>query len=110
MRTLAHKGWTVAILLSALVTTVNAEPPETVHVDETLAEIHRSQGGAHQIVDLTHSFNRDTIYWPTETGFNLARGPAGITERSYYCTANRFAAAEHGGSLIDSPVHFQRDR
>lgn len=59
-----------------------------------------------RIVDLTHPFNEQTIYWPTENGFRLEKGPAGITERGYFYSANRFAAAEHGGTHIDSPIHF----
>jgi kynurenine formamidase len=59
------------------------------------------------IVDLTHSFDQKTIYWPTEQqGFQLIRGDAGITEKGYYYAANRFRAAEHGGTHIDAPIHF----
>ena len=29
-----------------------------------------------------------------------------MTERGYYYAANRFAAAEHGGTHIDAPIHF----
>jgi kynurenine formamidase len=57
-------------------------------------------------IDLTHSFDETTIYWPTEEGFKLLRGPAGVTERGYYYAANRFMGAEHGGTHIDAPVHF----
>src|SRR5262245_38515536 len=59
-----------------------------------------------RFVDLTHPFNEQTIYWPTENGFRLERGPAGVTERGYFYSANRFAAAEHGGTHVDSPIHF----
>jgi kynurenine formamidase len=58
------------------------------------------------IIDLTHRFDESTIYWPTEEGFKLLRGPAGITERGYYYAANRFMCAEHGGTHIDAPIHF----
>jgi kynurenine formamidase len=61
------------------------------------------------IVDLTHAFNDRTIYWPTEPGFVLEKGPAGITERGYFYAANRFAAPEHGGTHIDAPIHFFQD-
>lgn len=59
-----------------------------------------------QIVDLTHAFDKDTIYWPTESGFELDKGPAGFTERGYFYAANRFATPEHGGTHIDAPYHF----
>jgi kynurenine formamidase len=63
-----------------------------------------------RIIDLTHPFDRNTIYWPTETGFDLIRGAAGVTEMGYYYSANRFASAEHGGTHIDAPQHFFQGR
>jgi kynurenine formamidase len=62
--------------------------------------------GRNGIIDLTHSFDETTIYWPTEDGFKLLRGPAGVTENGYYYTANQFMCAEHGGTHIDAPIHF----
>ena len=61
---------------------------------------------ASRLIDLTHPFNEQTIYWPTEAGFKLERGKAGITDKGYYYVANRFECAEHGGTHIDSPRHF----
>jgi len=60
-------------------------------------------------IDLTHTFDDKTIYWPTEEGFKLLRGPAGVTEGGYYYVANRFMCAEHGGTHIDAPIHFWKD-
>jgi kynurenine formamidase len=57
-------------------------------------------------IDLTHSFDAETIYWPTEQGFRFERGTAGPTPRGYYYAANRFATAEHGGTHLDAPRHF----
>jgi kynurenine formamidase len=57
-------------------------------------------------VDLTHPFDDRTIFWPTERGFVLERGPAGVTPKGYYYAANRFATAEHGGTHLDAPRHF----
>jgi kynurenine formamidase len=59
-----------------------------------------------RLLDLTHSFDTSTIYWPTEDGFKLLRGPAGITDGGYYYAANRFMCAEHGGTHLDAPIHF----
>jgi kynurenine formamidase len=58
------------------------------------------------LVDLTHSFDSETIYWPTEEGFVLERGFAGRTLQGYWYEANRFRSAEHGGTHLDAPVHF----
>jgi len=59
-----------------------------------------------RLLDLTHSFDKSTIYWPTEDGFKLIRESAGVTDGGYYYAANRFMCAEHGGTHIDAPIHF----
>lgn len=60
----------------------------------------------HRIVDLSHDFDDTTIFWPTDAGFALERGPAGRTEAGYWYAANRFETPEHGGTHIDAPSHF----
>ena len=62
------------------------------------------------IIDLTHPFDESTIYWPTETGFALERVSYGMTPAGYFHAANRFAAAEHGGTHLDAPIHFYEGR
>ena len=61
------------------------------------------------LIDLSHTFNQQTIYWPTENGFRLIPEKAGITDNGYYYSSNRFMAAEHGGTHLDAPVHFNED-
>ncbi|MDC0251631.1 cyclase family protein, partial [bacterium] len=53
--------------------------------------------------------DKQTIYWPTENGFRLIPEKAGITEKGYYYSSNRFMAAEHGGTHLDAPVHFNEN-
>ena len=57
-------------------------------------------------VDLTYAFDSTTIYWPTAKPFRLEVVSAQRTPAGYYYAANNFAAAEHGGTHLDSPVHF----
>ena len=57
-------------------------------------------------VDLTHPFDAQTIYWPTEKGFLFEAGSNGPTAKGYYYAANRFTTAEHGGTHLDAPRHF----
>lgn len=59
-----------------------------------------------RLVDLTHPFDADTIYWPTEEGFVLESEHAGMTDKGYYYASNEFRAAEHGGTHVDAPLHF----
>jgi len=57
-------------------------------------------------VDLTYPFDSTTIYWPTAKPFRLEVVSAQRTAAGYYYAANNFAAAEHGGTHLDAPVHF----
>ena len=72
----------------------------------------QQQGALHEkeIIDLTHSFDTETIYWPTEPDFELERVALGMTERGYFYAANRIRTSEHGGTHIDAPIHFYKDR
>lgn len=63
-----------------------------------------------RVVDLTHPFDQKTIYWPTEPGFLLEKVAGGQTPKGYFYAANRFAAAEHGGTHLDAPIHFFEGR
>lgn len=59
-----------------------------------------------RLVDLTHAFDADTIYWPSEPGFELERGVEGVTPQGWWYAAHRFRTAEHGGTHVDAPIHF----
>jgi len=63
-----------------------------------------------QFIDLTYAFDEDTIYWPTAEPFELEVVFKGENERGYHYEANNFSAAEHGGTHMDAPAHFYRDR
>jgi kynurenine formamidase len=72
-------------------------PPETPSVPEN-------------VVDLTYGFGPETIYWPTDTqGFQLEVLAAGVTDQGYYYAANRYSSAEHGGTHLDAPIHFNAE-
>ena len=64
----------------------------------------------YRIVDLTHPFNAQTIYWPTDppTSFRLEQLARGRTAGGYYYSANALATAEHGGTHLDAPRHFSQ--
>lgn len=58
------------------------------------------------VVDLSRTYDSDTIYWPTAEGFEMSADFEGFTDKGYYYTANTFCTAEHGGTHIDAPIHF----
>ena len=83
----------LCISFSACTPTTSNEPPK---IDLT----------GSKIIDLSHAFESQTIYWPTEDGFKFEKGPDGYTPQGFYYAANKFAAPEHGGTHIDAPKHF----
>lgn len=62
----------------------------------------------YSIVDLSHDYSKETIYWVTAQTFELDTVFAGQTENGFYYTANNFSTAEHGGTHIDAPIHFAK--
>ena len=62
------------------------------------------------IVDLSYPFDATTVYWPTAEVFHLEKDFEGNTDQGFYYSAYRYAGAEHGGTHIDSPVHFAKGR
>ncbi len=57
-------------------------------------------------VDLTHAFNEKSVYWPTAEMFKKTEVFHGHTDGGWFYSAYNFSAAEHGGTHIDSPIHF----
>lgn len=66
--------------------------------------------GSGRVVDLTHAFDESTVYWPTAQAFKLDTDFEGMTDKGYFYSAYRYSAAEHGGTHLDSPVHFAKGR
>lgn len=66
---------------------------------------------AYRIIDLTHSYNAQTIYWPTDPStFELRQLASGTTAGGYFYSSNAFCAPEHGGTHLDAPLHFAEGR
>ncbi len=63
-----------------------------------------------KVVDLTYSFDQSTIYWPTAKSFDWQKESWGISPGGYWYTAARYAASEHGGTHLDSPIHFAENK
>jgi kynurenine formamidase len=62
---------------------------------------------AARLVDLTHSFTPETLYWPTSpSGFRLDQLAFGPTPGGWFYSSYAFSAPEHGGTHLDAPIHF----
>jgi kynurenine formamidase len=57
-------------------------------------------------VDLTYPFDAKTIYWPTSPGFRWEKTQWGKAPAGYWYASANYAANEHGGTHLDSPLHF----
>jgi len=61
-----------------------------------------------RVIDLTYAFDANSVYWPTAEQFKLETDFEGTTDKGYFYSAYRYSAAEHGGTHLDSPVHFAK--
>jgi kynurenine formamidase len=60
-----------------------------------------------RLIDLTHAFDEQTVYWPTATtGFVHETLSFGKTEGGYFYSSYKLCAPEHGGTHLDAPIHF----
>jgi kynurenine formamidase len=95
----------VTTLLGAVGCQAPREPAPDTHRAEIIASVFG--GGAGKWVDLTHAFSSRSIYWPTDTlGFQLEKLAHGHTSGGWFYSSYRYAAAEHGGTHLDAPIHF----
>lgn len=63
-----------------------------------------------KIIDLSYDFSDETVYWVNAKEFEQEKVAEGKTDAGFYYSANNFSAAEHGGTHIDSPIHFAEGR
>jgi len=62
---------------------------------------------ASRLVDLTHAYDKDTIYWPNApTKFSLQQLSYGKTEGGWFYSSYSLSTPEHGGTHLDAPIHF----
>jgi kynurenine formamidase len=60
-----------------------------------------------RIVDLTHSFDEKTLYWPNSpSAFELKTQTNPKTPAGFFYSSNAFCTPEHGGTHLDAPIHF----
>lgn len=62
-------------------------------------------------IDLTHTFDSTTLYWPNnKTGFEHHQDASGITPGGYYYSSYSYCTPEHGGTHLDAPIHFAENK
>jgi kynurenine formamidase len=92
----------LAALLSALAAISSPQPPAV----SPILDMKKLR-----VVDLSHTFDKTTLYWPTATsGFELRQVHVGKTPAGFFYSAYSFCAPEHGGTHLDAPIHFAEGR
>ena len=64
----------------------------------------------YRAVDLSYTFNEDTIYWPTDEVFRHEEKAWGVTEGGFWYSSFTFGGSEHGGTHLDAPIHFSEGK
>lgn len=62
------------------------------------------------LIDLSHAYDAQAIFWPTAEPFRHDKVADGMTPAGYYYASNNFFTSEHGGTHIDAPMHFAQGR
>lgn len=57
-------------------------------------------------IDLTHPFDTNAVYWPTNIPFRHDTVFYGMNAKGYFYSSFKYSAEEHGGTHFDAPVHF----
>ena len=65
-------------------------------------------GSGGRWIALSYAYSEETLYWPTEDGFQLEELAYGETEAGYFYSSYKISTAEHGGTHLDAPIHFSR--
>lgn len=95
--------WTLLVLAGAIAATGTGAGCASHRPDTSALHVDR-------LIDLSYAFGPDTIYWPTGESFTLERVAYGPTAAGYWYAANNLCLAEHGGTHMDAPIHFGRDK
>lgn len=63
-----------------------------------------------RLVDLTYPYDETTVYWPTSEPFHWKKDAWGVSEAGYWYASASYCTSEHGGTHLDSPIHFAEGR
>jgi kynurenine formamidase len=71
---------------------------------------HSLDIGEYELVDLSHPYGNETLYWPTSPSkFEKKELSFGMSDGGYFYSAFSICTPEHGGTHLDAPRHFAKD-
>jgi kynurenine formamidase len=84
-------------IILLLLPMIAGEPANSLELDE------------YRLVDLSHSYGPDTLYWPTSpSAFQKETLAFGDSGDGYFYSAYSVCTPEHGGTHLDAPIHFSQ--
>lgn len=57
-------------------------------------------------IDLTHTLDADSVFWPTAAEYRHEEVAHGPTEGGWFYSSYNITLSEHGGTHLDAPEHF----
>ncbi|KAI8480406.1 hypothetical protein Bbelb_418640, partial [Branchiostoma belcheri] len=66
--------------------------------------------GNPRVIDMTHTFDENTIYWPTLRHFKRTGVLRNYTAGGTWREESDIEGAEHGGKHLDAPAHFSKNK
>lgn len=93
---------TLAVVAGGRLVVLRAQPPRQA----VPASAREAASLAARAIDLTYPFDEKTIYWPTDPSFRREKTKWGPAPGGYWYASATYAASEHGGTHLDSPIHF----
>jgi kynurenine formamidase len=100
--------WTIGLLSAAALTVDGCARASSPAPPPSSPESSTTRLPSGEIVDLSHAYDAQAIFWPTADPFKLEKVADGVTAGGYYYAANNFSTSEHGGTHIDAPIHFAK--
>ncbi|MEP6962068.1 MAG: cyclase family protein [Acidobacteriota bacterium] len=100
---------TPVIFAAALLSSCTTAPPSPEIFSAANPVINPAINPA-KLVDLSYAYDEKTIYWPNAEGFRHRKDTWKVTPNGYWYAAGEFTSAEHGGTHIDSPIHFAQGK
>ncbi len=75
----------------------------------TVATSAASFADGERIIDLSYPYDDSTVYWPNADKLKRETINEGMTDLGFFYSAFKFSMAEHGGTHLDAPYHFDRN-
>lgn len=95
-------SYLIAVIITASCTQKDITPTDFSSFSEMLQKA--------QWIDLTHSFDENAVYWPTNVTFTHDTVFYGLTDKGYFYSSFKYSAEEHGGTHFDAPIHFSANK